>query len=70
MPDMTYSRFNVNTINWGLSIGADLIALGVLLDVVGTFSSAFYLLAVFSLLVMSGLLFIQFVASTFSPLDE
>jgi hypothetical protein len=35
MPDMTPSRFNVNTINWCLSIGADLIALGLLLNLVG-----------------------------------
>jgi hypothetical protein len=70
MPDMTYAKVNVNTINWCLSIGADLFALGVLLDVVGTFASAFYLLTIFSLLTMSGLLFIQFAASTFYPPNE
>ncbi len=70
MPDMKLSKFNVNTINWCLSIGADLVMLGVLLDLVGTQASAYYMLAVFSLLVMSGLLFIQFAASTFIPRDE
>jgi hypothetical protein len=70
MPDMKLSKFNVNTINWCLSIGADLVMLGILLDLVGTQASAYYMLAVFSLLVMSGLLFIQFAASTFIPRDE
>ncbi len=70
MSDMTPSRFNVNTINWCLSIGADLIALGVLLNLFGAHLSACYVLAVFSLLTMSGLLFIQFAASTFVQPDE
>lgn len=70
MPDMNLSRVNVNTVNWTLSIGADLIMLGVLLDWVGAHASGFYMLSVFLLLVMSGLLFIQFAASTFIPADE
>ena len=70
MPDMKLSKFNVNTINWCFSIGADLVMLGVLLDLVGNQASAYYMLAVFSLLVMSGLLFIQFAASTFIPRED
>ena len=70
MPDMNLSRVNVNTVNWGLSIGADLIMLGVLLDWVGAHASGFYMLGVFLLLIMSGLLFIQFAASTFIPAGE
>jgi hypothetical protein len=65
MPDMTVSRFNVNTVNWALSIGADLIAFGVLVGLFGPHAGAGYLVAVFALLVMAGLLFIQFAASTF-----
>jgi hypothetical protein len=65
MPDMTVSRINVNTINWSLSIGADVIAFGVLLGLFGTHAGAWYLVAVFALLAMAGLLFIQFAASTF-----
>jgi hypothetical protein len=70
MPDMKFSKFNVNTVNWGLSIGADLIMLGVLLDLVGARASGYYMLAAFLLLVMSGLLFVQFAASTFTPRPE
>ena len=70
MPDMILSKLNVNSVNWCLSIAADLIALGVLLDLVGAHASACYELAVFSLLTMSGLLFIQFASSTFIPLNE
>jgi hypothetical protein len=70
MPDMKVSKLNVNTFNWGLSIGADLIMLGVLLDLVGARASGYYMLAAFLLLVMSGLLFIQFAASTFVPRSE
>jgi hypothetical protein len=70
MPDMTLTRLNVNTINWALSIAADLIALGVALNWMGDRANAYYMLAVFLLLGMSGLLFIQFAASTFVPGDE
>jgi hypothetical protein len=70
MPDMTVSRFNVNTVNWALSIGADLIAFGVLVGLFGAHAGAGYLVAVFALLVMSGLLFIQFAGSTFVPRGE
>lgn len=70
MPDMTWSRFNVNTVNWSLSIGADLIMLGVLLNLFGAHTSGFYLLALFSLLTMAALLFIQFASSTFMPSKE
>jgi len=70
MPDMKLSWFNTNSINWGLSLGADLIMLGVLLDLFGARSNGCYMLAIFLLLVMSGLLFIQFAASTFIPRGE
>ena len=70
MPDMTVSKFNVNTINWTLSIGADLIVFGVLLGLFDTRAGAWYLVAVFSLLIMAGLLFIQFAASTFVSHSE
>ena len=70
MRDMTLSTFNVNTINWCLSLGADLIMIGVLLDLVGARASACYLLSVFSILTMAALLFIQFAASTFIVPDE
>lgn len=70
MPDMTVTRLNVNTINWALSIAADLIALGVTLNLMGDRANAYYMLAVFLLLGISGLLFIQFAASTFVPSDE
>ena len=70
MPDMKLSKFNENTINWCLSLGADLVMLGVLLELVGNQASAYYMLGVFSLLVMSGLLFIQFAASTFIPRED
>ncbi len=70
MPEMTVSRLNVNTLNWALSIGADLVALGVLLDLFGTRAAAWYIVAVFALLVMSGLLFVQFAASTFVSPSE
>jgi hypothetical protein len=70
MRDMTLARFNINTVNWCLSLGADLIMLVVLLGLVGSHAGAFYLLAILALLTMSGLLFIQFAASTFVPRDQ
>jgi len=70
MPDMTLTRLNINTINWCLSLGADLIMLVVLLGLVGSRAGAFYLLGIFALLIMTGLLFVQFAASTFVPSEQ
>jgi len=67
MPEMTLTRFNVNTVNWCLALGADLIMFLVLTGATGPRADAFYLLAIFTYLTMSGLLFIQFAASTFVP---
>jgi hypothetical protein len=70
MPDMTFSRLNINTINWALSIGADLVVLGVLLGLFGAHAGAWYVVAIFALLVMAGLLFVQFAASSFVAPSE
>jgi len=70
MKDMKLAGVNVNSINWFLSIGADLVMLAVVLGVTGSQSGAFYLLAIFSLLLMAGILFVQFAASTFIPSDR
>jgi len=69
MPDMTLARRNVNTINWCLSLASDAIMVGVVLGLAGSHAGAFYLASLFMLLVMSGLLFVQFAASTFVPAD-
>ena len=42
----------------------------VLLGLIGSHAGAFYLLGILALLTMSGLLFIQFAASTFVPHDQ
>lgn len=70
MPEMGISKFNVNTINWLLSISADLLSLAVVLGLAGDHASGCYLLAVFTLLVLAALLFIHFAASTFFSFDE
>lgn len=70
MPKMTLTRLNVNTINWGLSIGADLILIAVLLNVVGQHAQAFYLSALFFQLAVAGILFVQFAAETFVTRDN
>ena len=69
MPEMTLWRLNINTVNWSLSLGADLILVAVLLDLVGNRSEAFYLLALFSQLTLAGILFIQFASTTFNSPD-
>lgn len=65
--DMKLLRLNVNTLNWCLSITADLAMLGVLLGVWGTRANACYLLGLYLMLLMAGVLFVQFAASTFVP---
>lgn len=69
MPKMTLTRLNVNTINWGLSLAADLILVVVLLTFVGQHAQAFYLLALFLQLAVAGILFVQFAAETFVTRD-
>ena len=70
MPNMTLTKINVNTINWALSIGADLILLAILLNAVGTWTDAFYIVALFGQLTLAGILFIQFSAETFTHADR
>jgi hypothetical protein len=70
MPKMTLSKLNINTINWGVSLSADLILVAVLFGLVGNRSEAFYLLALFAQLILAGNLFVQFAAETFKSLDE
>jgi len=70
MPNMTVTKINVNTINWALSIGADLILVAILLNLVGTWSDAFYIVAMFGQLTLAGILFVQFAAETFRHPDR
>ena len=67
MPDMKLNRLNINTVNWALSLSADFIMLVVVIGLFESQAGAFYLLAVFCILVMAGILFVQFAASTFMP---
>ena len=70
MPDMKLNRMNINTVNWTLSLSADFIMLVVVIGVFESRAGALYLLAIFSILVMAGVLFVQFAASTFMPNDQ
>ena len=70
LPDMTLSKLNVNTINWALSLGADLLLVAILINAVGTWSEALYLVALFSQLTLAGTLFVQFAAETFAHADH
>jgi len=70
MPNLTLTKINVNTINWSLSISADLILVAVLLGVVGTKSEALYLVALFVQLALAGNLFVQFAGETFTRSDQ
>lgn len=70
IPDMTLTKINVNTINWALSIGADLMLVAILLNAVGTWSEAFYIVAMFAQLTLAGILFVQFAAETFRQPDQ
>lgn len=67
---MTLSKLNVNTINWALSIGADLLLAAILFNFLGMWSDALYVAALFSQLALAGILFIQFAAETFAQPDE
>ena len=66
MPDMTLMKMNVNTVNWALSFGADLVLVAILLSLVGAYSEAFYLVVLLLQLIVAGTLFIQFAAETFT----
>lgn len=66
LPKMTLTRMNVNTVNWALSIGADVILVGILLNFVGPNAEAFYLVALFLQLILAGILFVQFAAEVFA----
>jgi len=70
IPNLTLTKINVNTVNWSLSIAADLILVAVLLNVVGTKSEAFYLVALFFQLIIAGILFVQFASETFTHSDQ
>jgi hypothetical protein len=67
MKDMKLAGFNVNSINWCLSFGADLLMLAIALGAFESRAGAIYLSAIFLLLVMAGILFVQFASSTFLP---
>ena len=70
LPNMTLSKFNVNTVNWALSIGADLLLVAILINAAGTWSEALYLVALFSQLTLAGILFVQIAAETFVHADH
>ena len=70
MPNMTLTKMNINTINWGLSIGADLVLVAILFSLVGAYSEAFYLVTLLLQLVVAGILFVQFAAETFTHPDQ
>jgi len=70
IPNLALTKINVNTINWSLSISADLILVAVLLGVVGTKSEALYLVALFVQLALAGNLFVQFAGETFTRSDQ
>lgn len=66
MPNMTLTEMNVNTVNWALSIGADIVLVAILLSLVGAYSETFYLVVLLLQLTLAGTLFIQFAAETFA----
>lgn len=70
MPNMTLTKMNINTINWGLSIGGDLVLIAILFSLVGAYSEAFYLVTLLLQLVVAGILFIQFAAEIFTHPDQ
>jgi len=70
LPNMTVTRMNINTVNWGLSIGADLILVAILFNVVGDKAEALFLVALFLQLSLAGVLFVQFAAETFAVPDQ
>ncbi len=70
MPAMKLNRMNVNTVNWTLSLAANFIMLVVLIGAFESRAGALYLLGIFFVLLMAGILFVQFAASTFMPSDQ
>lgn len=70
IPKMTLAKMNVNSINWLLSIGADILLVAVVVGLVGSNEQAFYVLALFSQLTLAGILFIHFAADTFTHADK
>ena len=70
LPKMTLSKFNVNTVNWALSLGADLLLVAILINAVGSSADALYLVALFSQLTLAGILFVQFAAEAFAHPDN
>lgn len=70
LPNMTLTKVNVNTVNWGLSIGADLILVAIVINVAGINSEALYLIALFLQLTLAGILFVQFANATFTHSDQ
>ena len=70
MPAMRLNRMNVNTINWALTLSGNLVVLIVLIGLFESRAGALYLLAIFFVLLMAGILFVQFAASTFMPNDQ
>ena len=70
LPKMTLNKMNVNTVNWALSLGADLLLVVILINVAGARSEALYLDALFSQLTLAGILFVQFAAETFAHPDH
>jgi hypothetical protein len=66
LPTMTLTRINVNTVNWALSLGADLVLAAILLNLVGALQEAFYLVALCFQLAVAGILFVQFAAEVFA----
>ncbi len=67
LSNMTLTKFNINTVNWALSIGSDLVMVAVLFNLVGHQPDAFYIVALFMQLTIAGILFVQFAAETFRP---
>lgn len=70
IPNMTLTKMNVNTVNWGLSLGADLALVAIVFKLVGAHAQPFYLIALFFQLFLAGILFVQFAAETFTPPDQ
>jgi hypothetical protein len=70
MLNMTLTKININTVNWGISIASDLILVAILLSLVGPYSEAFYLVTLLLQLVVAGIIFVQFAADTFTYTDE
>jgi len=70
MPNMTLSKFNVNTINWALTLCADLLLVAILINVLSAWSDALYFVALFFQLALAGILFVQFAANMFARADR